>query len=618
MSGDIDLSELQLLPQWAKEPLQQNPYQNYEGEAASPKDRNRHGGRDERGRGAPGRRPPDSRGRDSQRSSQNRGPRPEGGRKTGPDSRSSGPRRDFGGRPHNQNARFQREDRQERPPENLPPLEVLFQPEPHGAESMVKQIKSSGRAYPVFELARMILKKPGRHQVVLQVPPGQTPETSSPVSLFVCKVDQSLWLSEADAVEHVLQKHLGKFYQAEQVAIDPPKGNFNCVGVCGMSGKVLGPPNHHDYPAAARRLHADRFANMSFEDYKSRIRLVKDEAVLTQWKEQQSSKTEYVIKDKSIPAPESHPIETASTVTASLAEVAEPINAEAVAPAEMVPDMEAEPALAAEASSPEPLEPMNTGTPVRFPNLEAVRTHFIGEYQKSEIIAVPSCILGDLHSRQHSDPIIQKIIRRAWDSEVRFPSKTGPALIHSLSKNGLQFFKWSKGITHVAAVRPRRFDPAKSPVAEGVSKILDWVASHPRKTRTDLLQALAPELTPAIPLPAPEPANLGNSVPEVASTDLSQASALPPLPTAGVPTESRPPNASSILSDLHWLLHEGYIVEFANNQLDLLRQNEKPARLAPISSVAPECPPESSLSESEPKTNPVVISSEIEKPEAQG
>lgn len=525
MSGDIDLSELQLLPQWAKEPLQHNPYQNYEGETASPRDRR--GGRDDRGRGGPGRRPADARGRDSQRPPQNRGPRPEGGRNAGP--RPSGPRRDQGGRP---GRRPERDGRPERPPENLPALEVLFQPEPHGAESMVKQIKSSGRAYPVFELARMILKKPERHQVVLQAPAGQSSGTAP--ALFLCTADQSLWLAEADAVQHVLQKQLETFYQPERVSIDPPKGNFTCVGVCGLSGAVLGPPNHHDYPASVRRLYLERFSNMPFEAFKSRIQLVKDEAVLNQWKEQQSSKTEYVAKP--------------------IVEGAEP---------------------------------------VRLPDLEAVKSHFLAEHRASQIQQVASCVLGDTKARQESDPLIQKVIRRAWDSEVRFPGKTGPALIHSLSKNGLQFFKWNKGITHVAAVRPKRFDPAKSPVAEGVSKILDWVAAHPGKTRSDLLKALVPktEATPAAPMASPS----------VESAAPTAAEAVPPAATVPAPIpapEVSVPNASSVLSDLHWLLHEGYIVEFANNQLDLLRQNEKQAK-APQPAAA--ATPEPEVAEPEPK-----------------
>jgi hypothetical protein len=447
---------------------------------------------------------------------------------------------------------------------------------------MVKQIKSSGRAYPVFELARMILKKPERHQVLVQVPANLPAETAP--KLFLCVADQSLWLSEADAIEHLFRKQRDTFYQAEKVAIDPPKGNFTSIGVCGMSGAVLGPPNHHAYPAAVRKLYLDRFSDMPFDAFKNRIRLVKDEAVLNQWKDQQSWKTEYVVKNQTSSSPEaSQP----KIVEAPVEKIAEPENSETIPAPEAVATGEA-----VETSSENTTEaapeiqnadpaPAPASESVRLPNLEAVRAHFITEHQATQIKSVGSGVLSDLKARQQSDPVIQKVIRRAWDSEVRFPSKTGPALIHSLSKNGLQFFKWNKGITHVAAVRPKRFDPAKSPVAEGVSNILDWVAKHPGKTRTDLLKALAPEPES----PAPAPAAVAAS-PATASALANQATPATPAeiasavsaPAPEVPSSaSNQLNVSSVLSDLHWLLHEGYVVEFANNQLDLLRQNEKPA-----------------------------------------
>ena len=46
---------------------------------------------------------------------------------------------------------------------------------------------------------------------------------------------------------HVLKKHFTTFYQAERTATEPPKGKYTFVAQCGLSGVILGPPNHHDY-----------------------------------------------------------------------------------------------------------------------------------------------------------------------------------------------------------------------------------------------------------------------------------------------------------------------------------------------------------------------------------
>src|ERR1019366_6571255 len=94
---------------------------------------------------------------------------------------------------------------------------------------------------------------------------------------------------------HVLKNHFATFYQAERTAIEPPKGRYTFVGQCGISGAILGPPNHHDYQNQLHKLHAERFSKMPFDVFKSRVKIVKDEAVVKKWVEEQSFKTEYVV-----------------------------------------------------------------------------------------------------------------------------------------------------------------------------------------------------------------------------------------------------------------------------------------------------------------------------------
>ena len=84
--------------------------------------------------------------------------------------------------------------------------------------------------------------------------------------LFLCALDDSLWLSEDEAVAHVLEKHFATFYQTERTPTDPPKGTYTFVAQCGMSGAILGPPNYHDYQNQLRKLHAERYSRMPFEE----------------------------------------------------------------------------------------------------------------------------------------------------------------------------------------------------------------------------------------------------------------------------------------------------------------------------------------------------------------
>src|SRR5204862_4104020 len=150
----------------------------------------------------------------------------------------------------------------------------------------------TGRAYPLFDIARLILQKPERYAVAFSV--KKKPDGTIAQPLFLCALDDTLWLSEDEAIDHVLRKHSATFYQAERTATEPPKGKYTFVAQCGMSGKILGPPNHHDYQNQLRKLHAERYARMPFEVYKSRVKIVRDEEVVKKWVDDQSWKTEYV------------------------------------------------------------------------------------------------------------------------------------------------------------------------------------------------------------------------------------------------------------------------------------------------------------------------------------
>src|SRR6266704_1237711 len=272
---DLDLEKL-FLPAWAQESSSVNRYAKFAGGEDRP-DR-----RDERRGGGP--RPPRREG----------GGRAFGGAKR--DDRPRGPRREGGpGSPQRDERGAPRRDDRREPREALPPppeVNLSVVPDEKGVESLARQIKMTGRAYPLFDIAQMILQKPERHAVTFSV--TKNAENQPVQSLFVCALDDTLWLSENEAVDHVLKKHFGTFYQAERTATEPPKGKYTFVAQCGMSGIILGPPNHHDYQNQLRKLHAERFSRMPFEMYKSRVKIVRDEEVVKKWVEDQSWKTEYL------------------------------------------------------------------------------------------------------------------------------------------------------------------------------------------------------------------------------------------------------------------------------------------------------------------------------------
>lgn len=387
-------------------------------------------------------------------------------------------------------------------------------PDQAGVESLARQIKLSGRAYPLFDIAGLVAQKPERYHLEFRV----VRKDGAPVQrLFTCTLDNTLWLSEDEAVRHALNRHFDKFYQAERTPTDAPKGSFAHVAVCGMSGVTLGPPNWHGYQAALARLHADRFARVPFEVFKSRIKTVKDEAQVKAWVEEQSFKTEYVC--------------------------------------------------------------LNVPEPLRLPNREALDQHFKETHRASVVKEVDVWSLPGPAALGLRCAPLRELARRLVEEQRRFPLKTVNVLSQQFAGLGLQFFKRDKTVTYVAVARPRFLDTEATPVSDGVKRILDFINATPQCSRLKLFEALAPALA-AAPAQASRPPAAASAPPAAPVAAASGAAPAPAAP-AQPPAPPTPGEAdSAVLADLHWLIHEGHVLEFATGLMETAkRPNPKPQPL---------------------------------------
>jgi hypothetical protein len=382
-------------------------------------------------------------------------------------------------------------------------IDLSLRPEEKGVESLARQIKMTGRAYPLFDIAQMILQKPERHTVVFNTKKNAEGKPVQP--LFICALDDTLWLSEDEAVAHVLRKHFATFYQAERTATEPPKGTYTFVAQCGMSGVILGPPNHHDYQNQLRKLHSERFSRMPFEEYKSRVRIVRDEEVVKKWVDDQSWKTEYVC--------------------------------------------------------------LNLPEPLRMPTMEAVEKHFRETHKENIIKPVESHALNGAAARSLRSPELVRLVRSVWEDQRRFPLQIATVLSQQFASHGLQFFKVNKTLTHVCIARPHFLDMTATPVSEGVKRIVDYINANSKCSRRQLVEALAPSPAPtAVATAAAEPA------------------------AAAQPDSAQPtPEQTVVIADLHWLIHQGHVIEFANGILETAKRPlPKPEpKPAPTPAAAP-------------------------------
>jgi hypothetical protein len=511
---DLDLEKL-FLPAWAQDSANNtNRYAKFtgtegerrgdrdRGESRGPRPPRREGGfgGGARGPGGPG-----------------QGRRPEGAGARGP--RRDGP----GARGPGQGGGFSRDDRRDQferreEPQPLPEINAAIIPDEKGVESMARQVKMTGRAFPLFDIAFLVIQKPERYAIRFVTKKNAQGQVTQP--LFHCALDETIWLSEDEAVAHVLTKHFATFYQADKIAAEAPKGVYTFVGQCGLSGVILGPPNYHDYQNKLHKLHAERFARMPFDMFKSRVKIVRDEAVVKQWVEELSWKTEYTC--------------------------------------------------------------LNVPEPLKLATREDVEKHFRATHKDTIIKPVESQVVSGMAARSLRGGL-GRVVQQLLAEQRRFPMQIATSLSQAFAHHGLQFFKVNKTVTHVAVARPHYLDLETTPVSDGVKRIVEFINAHPKSNRRKLIEALAP--APAKPPVAPVAAVEGEAVPA--------AGVAAPAPIEATPEQT------ALISDLHWLVHQGHVIEFANGQLDTAKKplpkppkpEAKPAKPAPEVVVSPPAEP---------------------------
>ena len=189
--------------------------------------------------------------------------------------------------------------------------DVVIYPEEKPFTVLAKAIKNSARTYVLFEIAKIIVEKPERFNVVI-APLQKKDKAGKPIPsetplppFYVSLPDGMPFLNEQDALAHVLKNHLDAFFNCEEVEIEAPKGNFTMVAKCGFTGEVIAPPNYHGYQQALRDHHAANFPNMAFEKFMSRVETVNDPELVNAWIEKVKKVTRYTLKDRREGEPES-------------------------------------------------------------------------------------------------------------------------------------------------------------------------------------------------------------------------------------------------------------------------------------------------------------------------
>jgi hypothetical protein len=440
-----------------------------------------------------------------------------------------------------------RGDYQERPvygPYDSPFFNVTFYPEDTSFNTLVQTIRKSCRTIELFEIARTVVAKTDRFVVVVSRKPSEAaagaPAQAGKSGFYISVPDALPFESDEAAVAHVMANHLDKFFDKAEVEVDPPKGNYQVINKCGITGELLGPPNYHRYAQIVQQHHAAKVARMSLEAFKSRIETVRDEEAVKQWLEKMKKTTRYTWK---MPAAKVAPAAPAAEAPAADAPATEGAAAEAAAPAE---------------AAPVPVVPT-------FDSLEDARLFLLTQARDKVVRTAENARFHGKIAETMPPGEIRRAIEGAWERQRKFPLDTANALRGRLRREHFTIFKkGSKGVSYVCAVK-RKFRVPGQTFSDSIGALISFIEGHPMVRASELP-------TKFLGIKMPAPAKAPEVAPAPAAVEGAAAEAAPaPVPVAPAPeptlTIEERAKLSRLQGDLVWLVREGYVTEFIDGRL---------------------------------------------------
>ena len=384
--------------------------------------------------------------------------------------------------PNNRKA-FRKPPRPVRPPA---PYAVNFLPAQNALALIAHKVFAANRAMSLHDIVKLFYKEP-ESILVRILPKKDQPEQTYHQCRFC-----GWFTTDREKLNQHLLSHLTDYFDPVEVDIPAPTGNFSSVARCGITGKLLAPPNYHTYNKRILEMLNGPCAGMSEAEYRSRIELVTDPEVIEQWRTEASKETLWVRKEE-LPAadPLSRNKPSAKHAKKDAQKAAAPASAEAPAtPAEPSGDAAETPAPEA-APAAEPVPEVKRYT--RNEAEQIFKTEIAERLRRS----VTQVTCSHAVSLTLPDPDMIEEIRDAWRKEqTLYVNSLFFAVRGGLRSRKLFLFRASDAHREefVTPIEPKPINAA-STVAE-IKEILDYVTVHTGTTQTELLEALVPEGTP--------------------------------------------------------------------------------------------------------------------------
>jgi hypothetical protein len=480
---------------------------------------------------------------DTRGDSRGKGRRPSGGgsrdrrSQTGGRSAAGGGGRVTGGRPSGGGDGRRREGRRDdrraggRPDPRAvfePTVKVDIYPQDEAFEALVKRLRSTVRTYQLFEIAHLLLEKPERYVVVVE---NKAKAGEKPAPLYFSVPGHLPFETEDAAINHVLSNHLDLFFDIEEIEVDPPKGNFQMVNRCSITGELLGPPNYHRYQEFLQRHYAAKISGLSFDRFVAKVETVKEQESIDAWVESMKKGARYTLKGR------------------------------------------------------------QDGEPESFDSLEAVR-FFLLQHRKDKMVSAGDTIRfagRDIERLPKGN--IRRSVEAYIEQQLHFPLDSANNIRGRLRRHKFAVYKkGSKGVSFVCAVK-RKFRNSQTVFTPSIQGLIEFIEKNPNTAAsklpkiyididTEKQQPAKLEMTEAevaAAAAAAEAAKAAAVESAEANADSPEApTGAAPAPDAAASTEATPKveltaeeqaRLNQLMLDLRWLIVEGYVTEYGDGRL---------------------------------------------------
>lgn len=303
-------------------------------------------------------------------------------------------------------------------------LRVELRPVDSGLAALHQEVQKHRRTISLLDLAKVIMGAYDRYDLVFM-------KQENGPDLYHCKQgDGACFLSRREAVKHLWQSSwMPKYYESVEQEVEAPKGDFKAIAKCSLNNELVGPVNWHGYQSALLNLHRTKFANMTFEAFRSKIVTDQSEEAVQAWQKAVSKRITWK----------------------PLREEASGILLES--PAAVEQDFE---------------------------------THHFDEcYEVTDKVFVNGAV-----KKNHLSPGLWAHLVQLSGTTRRHPSMLIPNLCHGLARHHMPIFKW-KGNHYTGPARPKAMEEG-TVLSDSLMSIATWAANNPGKGVDVMLKELSP------------------------------------------------------------------------------------------------------------------------------